>query len=627
MSLSAPPKKSKHSELEVFNQKMAALAATAAPPEKTAGEGQPDGAEQAPQADALLALTEKMELWHDSDGDGFATLEQAGHNEHWRLNLKPFRYALANRFWLEQGKAPSAQAMQNALGVLEGKARFEGKQRTTAVRLAEADGTIYLDVANEAWQVIAISAAGWSVSESRNCPIKFIRRPGELALPLPTRGGKLRDLKDTLRIKSDDTYILVAAWLVAALRPGKPIPILNVEGEQGSGKSTLCRMLKSLLDPNVAPLRSLPRDERDMTVAARSSLIVGYDNLSGLPPAMSDALCRLATGAGFATRALYTDGDESIFSGVRPVLLNGIDAIGTRADLMDRSIIITMPTIPELERATESSIWLEFQAAHPGLLGAIFDAVVLALANLEKVALPRSPRMADFAQLAIAAEPALEIPEGNFVKIYEENRLEVGCNAIDFSPPMSALLDYLDVTGSFEGSLSDLFGLLEERAAIGERKPEGWPKSPNRLSSILRRTVPVLRMRGYAVTFSRSAGRDRGRRVMIERLGKGSSGSSGSSETSKNPQNQTFLSDATSDATSDAPPPTVRTKTPAKCWFRTIRTIRTIKPLPILHGLHQKVSDGTKGPPEEPTYECNPHCSSPYHRRIPAGRQRRQAAH
>ncbi len=131
-------------------------------------------------------------------------------------------------------------------------------------------------------------------------------------------------------------WVLVAAWLVGALRPRGPYPILLVTGEQGTAKSTTCRMFRRLIDPSAADVRAIPRSEHDLAVTAASSWIVAFDNVSRIQPWFSDALCRLLTGSGFSTRRLYTNRDEEIFFATRPVMLNGIGILGAQADLLDR---------------------------------------------------------------------------------------------------------------------------------------------------------------------------------------------------------------------------------------------------------------------------------------------------
>ena len=144
-------------------------------------------------------------------------------------------------------------------------------------------------------------------------------------------------------------------------------------------------------------------------VGANNSWVIGLDNLSYISPTLSDALCRLATGGGFATRALYTDDDERIFNIKRPMILNGIEEVATRNDLLDRSVILYLPEIPQASRRSESELWAEFRREHPRILGALLDAVAGALRNRDAVQLEGLPRMADFAVWATAGEEALGI--------------------------------------------------------------------------------------------------------------------------------------------------------------------------------------------------------------------------
>jgi hypothetical protein len=118
-----------------------------------------------------------------------------------------------------------------------------------------------------------------------------------LPLPVPQGGGSIEELASFLNLPSRNDFVLVVAWLLATLRTGGPYPALAISGEQGSAKTVLWKLLKDLVDPNVAPVWALVREERDLLVAANNSHVLAFDNLSGLPHALSDAFCRLATGA------------------------------------------------------------------------------------------------------------------------------------------------------------------------------------------------------------------------------------------------------------------------------------------------------------------------------------------
>src|SRR5207248_1359644 len=250
---------------------------------------------------------------------------------------------------------------------------------------------------------------------------RFRRPAGMLPLPVPEPGGSIEALGSLLNLSNRSDFVLVVVWLLATLRPRGPFPLLAVSGEQGSAKTVLSKILKALIDPNVAPVRALPREERELMIAANNGYLLAFDNLSGLPPWLSDALCRLASGGSFAVRQLYTNDEEMLFEAARPILLNGIEEVVSRPDLGDRAIFLTLAPIGEALRRPESELWREFEIARPRMLGALPDAVVHGLHTLGRVRLDRLPRMADFALWAAACETALW-PAGTFTRAYAANR-------------------------------------------------------------------------------------------------------------------------------------------------------------------------------------------------------------
>jgi hypothetical protein len=262
-----------------------------------------------------------------------------------------------------------------------------------------------------------IGPDGWRVN---GCPpVRFRRPAGMLPLPVPERGGSIEALLPFLNLSSRNDFVIVMAWLLAALRARGPYPLLAISGEQGSAKTVLSKMLKALIDPNAAPVRALPRDERELMIAANSYLLA-FDNLSGLPARFSDALCRLASGGSFAVQQLYSDEDEVLFQATRPLLVNGIEDIVTRADLADRGVFLTLGPIVEQHRRSETELWREFERARPRILGAVFDAAVRGLQILPRIRLSSLPRMADFALWATACETALWTA-GTLARAYDAN--------------------------------------------------------------------------------------------------------------------------------------------------------------------------------------------------------------
>ena len=354
------------------------------------------------QADILIELAQTAELFHTPDGVGFADLDINGHRETWSIRAKGFRRWLARRFFEATQGAPSSEALQSALNVIEAKAHFDAPERLVHIRVGGLDGRLYLDLGDETWRAVEIDATGWRVID--NPPVRFRRASGMKPMRIPVRGGSVETLRSFLNVQSAADFVLVVAWALACLRNRGPYPVIVLSGEQGSAKSTFSAILRALLDPNTAPLRALPREDRDLFIAASNGHVLAFDNVSGLPAWISDTLCRLATGGGFAVRQLYSDQDEVLFDAARPVILNGIEDIVTRPDLADRAVFLTLEPIPEERRRPEQELWAAFEAERPRIFGVLLDAVAKGLAMLPQTKLEKLPRMADFALWATACE-------------------------------------------------------------------------------------------------------------------------------------------------------------------------------------------------------------------------------
>jgi hypothetical protein len=447
------------------------------------------------QASVLVDIAVTAELFATPSGEAYAVVDHGDHRATWRLRAGPFRRWLQRRYHLETGTAPNAQAVQDAIGVLEGKALFESPEYEVHTRIAEHEGAIYLDLADEHWRAVEVTAAGWQLVSDP--PVRFRRASGMLPLPAPERGGSVEELRAFVNVGSEDDWRLLVAFLVAAFRPGRPFTALGLHGIHGSAKSTQARILRELIDPNVAPIRSMPRNEHDLVIAASNGWLVVLDNISDLKQWLSDALCRLTTGGGLATRALYTDDAEVLFDVKRPVILTGIEDVATSPDLIDRSLIVNLPEIPERKRRPEETFYREFNAVRPRVLGALLDAVAAGLANGPTVELDVLPRMADFAKWVHSCEPGLDWPSGAFLASYTGNRAqahELAVEACLVGPQLRQLAE-----AGFEGTSTELLERVNNLADERVQKTNEWPKTGRAMSGRLRRIAPDLRTLGYVV--------------------------------------------------------------------------------------------------------------------------------
>ena len=453
------------------------------------------------QATALVKLAETAELWHTPDGDAYATVPVSDHREVWPVRSKQFKRWLSRRFYVSGEKAPSSQAMQDALGVIEGKAIFEGETHDVHVRVAERDDAIYIDLCSDDWQVVEITSGGWRMIA--DSPVRFRRAKAMGRLPNPVKGGSVQDLRKLVNVRDED-WPLVATWLLAAMRPVGPYPLLCLHGEQGSAKSSTARVLRSLVDPNSSPLRSEPREPRDLMIAANNGWVIALDNLSKVPVWLSDALCRISTGGGFSTRTLYENDEETIFDATRPVILTGIEELATRGDLLDRSILVSLPSIPESDRLPESQFWARADKAMPGIFGAMLTVVSAAMRNAPTLQLANLPRMADFAIWASAGEAALGLQPGEFMAAYAGNRESGNELAIDSSIIGKTLVDMMTSTSTWTGTASELLAVLDDTVDDKTRRLKLWPQTPRTLAGQVKRLAPNLRAAGIEVYLGRT---------------------------------------------------------------------------------------------------------------------------
>jgi hypothetical protein len=448
----------------------------------------------------LVDLAASAQLFHHPIGTAYADLLVDSHRETWSVRSPRFRAWLRRRYYAATGQAPSAAELASALNLLEARAQFDGPERTVHVRLAAHDGHIYLDLADRDWRAVEIGSHGWKVIAE--APLRFRRPAGLLPLPMPQPGGSLDELASFLNLPDQDDLVLVTTWLLATLRHGGPYPLLVIAGEQGSAKTVLSKLLRALVDPNTAPVRTLPREERDLFIAANNGHVLAFDNLSALPPWLSDTLCRLASGGAFAIRQLYTDQDEVLFEAARPIILNGIEDVVTRPDLADRGLFVTLRPISEAQRRPEQELWRKFELARPRLLGALLDAVSHGLQALPQVNLDRLPRMADFAIWASACESALW-PVGTFARAYAANRRRAIEDAIDADPVAACVRALMAERGAWTGSAADLLRVGFDRSQQNSIDLTGWPKNPRALAGRLRRAQTFLRTLGIELAFAR----------------------------------------------------------------------------------------------------------------------------
>jgi hypothetical protein len=470
--------------------------------------------EKRPTKDVLIELAQEAELFHTPEGTPYADFTVHGHRETWPVRSKGFKRWLGRKYYGQTRSAPNSEAMQAALGVIEARAHYDAPEQLIATRVAGLADRIYIDLCNDAWQAIEVDEDGWRIVDEP--PVRFRRANGMLPLPAPESGGNIEALRKYLNLTAADgveaatadaKFVLTVSVLLAYMRARGPYPVLVLAGEHGACKSTFAAILRSLIDPNASALRALAREDRDLFIAATNGWVLAFDNVSRLPDWISDTLCRLATGGGFATRQLYTDDDEKLFAAMRPIVLNGIEDFIGRPDLADRSVFLTLAPITDEARQSELEFWTAFEKERPAILGAVLDMVSHGLRYLPLTKLERTPRMADFTRWAVACEGAT-FKAGTFLNAYNANRQGAVETVLEADIVATTLRAFLAGRESNEwtGPASKLLSELSDKAGETVTKSKEWPTTPNALSGRLRRASTFLRKVGINISFGRESG-------------------------------------------------------------------------------------------------------------------------
>jgi len=437
----------------------------------------------------------KAVLFHDQYKEPFIAPDGNG-SRIIKLSTREFKHWLSAYCFKEFGSAPSTVTTGNIMQALSGSAVYQNEMKQLSVRFVLQDGVYWYDLGESA---VRVDKHGWRIE--KRPPIMFRRYAHQMPQVVPIKGGTLGKLKDFVNIDKEAELILFTVFAVTAFIPDFPHPLLVLSGPQGSGKSTPMRLLKKLIDPSTIKGVPAPKDEAAFAQFANHHAFMFFDNLSGMKPWFSDALARASTGDGFNKRALYTDDDDVVYEIQRPIAINGISQVITKADLLDRSILIGLKRIESSIRQSEEEIWQSFNEHKPLLLGAIFDVISGALKIIDEVDLDWHPRMADFARWGYAVSEVAGIGGDNFVEEYKANIEKQDEEAIEANPAAQALISFMEDLEEWEGTASSLLSELNKHVGFnsGLKDSYAWPKDAARLSIKLNEVEPNLNSRGITL--------------------------------------------------------------------------------------------------------------------------------
>jgi hypothetical protein len=478
------------------------------------------------QADRLIgyALEDVQDLFVDQHGAPHALID----GEPLPLTSRCYSW-LRRRMWEEEGRSVSGESLKMAAGTLSAHVEFSGVSRELYTRAAWHEGILYYEL--RPGKVVRVGPGGWTFKA--NPPVLFRRYVNLKALPDPQAGGSLDVLDGLVNLKSERDRRLFKAYLVTLPLEHVGRPIFNASGAMGSGKTTIQRLIKRLLDPT-AP-ETVRFDPRDFLQKAMHAYIVMLDNQNTIPEWAADTLCRLVTGEADSKRRLYTDDEDFIIELRRAALLNGINVPTDRGDVLDRSPVVELERIPDGERKTEEELWARFEAEHPKLLGALFDTLSKAIALKPTLKLSRRPRLADWGEYAAAVYEVMGWGAETFLKDWDEVVKVQNQATLDGSPVAQAIIKFMEDKEEYTAASSEMHSELKVVAVqlgVDVERDKAWPKSARWLWRRIKEVLPLL----VAAGIEASRGRDESaKQIALRRFptDDGSDGSGSESRTEK----------------------------------------------------------------------------------------------
>jgi energy-coupling factor transporter ATP-binding protein EcfA2 len=455
------------------------------------------------KAESLIKIAkENGDYFRDNLNLPFTTVDINGRKRTIKVNTFDFR-AYLRRLDSQVNKHIANKAtIETAIDHLSSFCLYDGEIKPVSFRIAGSENDIYVDIGDESYQAIKITADGWSVVS--NPPVKFTRSQSQGELPIPVKGGSILALRRFLPQMHDEDFIMTVSWLVSSFSPRGPYAILVLDGAQGSGKSTLVRVIRSLLDPSKASNRMIPENARNLAINAINTWVLDFDNMSGCPKWLSDILCSIATKGTFATRMLYSDDSEMLFPIMRPIMLSGIDDLKSESDMAQRAVAIHLPFMRTSERLPEELYWEEFNKLKPALFGAVLDAVSAALKNKKSIENIEYPRMADFCRFSVAATAGLPWKAEDFLSAYSGNINNIGNSQLEGDPVASVIAFMMREDHQLILSATEVFNFMEAQNWVTEKvkKSEAWPKTVNSLKSKLTRVSTFLAAKGIEMNLT-----------------------------------------------------------------------------------------------------------------------------
>lgn len=465
------------------------------------------------EADKAYNLaTEKIEVYTDQNHEPYIVINDSKHIIYFANRDEIKRLVI--KWFVDKYKTTIRPSDVNtALETLYAQAENCNDVKDVATRIYQKNDVIYYDLYNSNKIVKCGKENVYIMEETEIQDFYFIRDNFQIPQCIPNLEISSANLLDIISRHFNiarEQALLFAVCVCSAFIPNINHPILIIEGEKGSGKSTMCRNLLNIICPTKKELLVMPNDTNNLVTVLSNNYLACFDNIGTLSTEHSNTLCLAVTGGTLSKRKLYTDNSEISINIRRIVVLNGLSMQISQSDLVDRSIMLYLNRINEGNRNTESNLNTNFVSDLPDLLGSIFDTISNALSLYKHTKLNNLSRMADFCAMGYCIAESIEKGMGEqFVKDYADN-IKFATESIVGDNPVLECIKYIAEEGYWHSTMTELLLKMRsiiENTHIDRRIPANFPKNPSALSRKLNNYQHDLKTLGISVEIGRTTDR------------------------------------------------------------------------------------------------------------------------
>ncbi|MBR2507255.1 MAG: hypothetical protein IKB70_10245 [Bacilli bacterium] len=448
----------------------------------------------------MIQIVEEVNFYADevNENEVYAEFSFDDHTEFCSIS-SPRLYAFLNVYFRSFTSDFEMVNFKPLINVKRDETILFGSKVKVHTRIAGNENRICFFLADDSWHSVVISPKGWKILQQTK--YKFIKKPNTKEQVFP-KNCKKKTLDELLRKfinMEEESYVLFKIALIQYFFPNSSHYIAIISSEHGTGKSTITKLIRELIDPSVANVSFIPDNPEEIKNHLANNMVVAFDNTKHQKDIISDILCSAVTGSSFTKRTLYTTAEETILNVHNIVILNGINIVPNKSDLLERSILFELKKIPSAKRKTDKKFWDTFNKYKPYILGEIFSIISIALGIRKDLSLKKTHRMSDAYTDMVAIAMAMGYTEEDFSQIFYSNRNKLEKAYSDGNYFVSSIVEYMEECRNnkpIENTMTHIYQLIK---TFKKGDIKFFPKSASAFSRKLKEEESSLKLAGYKI--------------------------------------------------------------------------------------------------------------------------------